>query len=70
MRLLVEFVDNGRVDYTPETAPVNEAAGWLPIDYLMLQDWACLDHDRFNVQTLQTVVDGIPSRSATDEAVA
>lgn len=61
--LLNEFVDFGHVDYTAETAPVIKAVGWLPIDYLMLQNWACLDRDRFNVQTLQAVLDGLPPRS-------
>jgi hypothetical protein len=61
--LLAEFTDFGHVDYTPETAPVIASAGWLPIDYLMLQNWACLDRDRFNVQTLQAVVNGLPPRS-------
>ena len=59
-RLVSEFVDYSRVNYTPETAPVIKAVGWLPIDYLMLENWAFLDRDRFNVQTLQAVLDGIP----------
>jgi hypothetical protein len=61
--LLAEFTDFGHVDYTPETAPVIESVGWLPIDYLLLQNWACLDRDRFNVQTLGSVVDTIAARS-------
>jgi hypothetical protein len=60
--LLSEFVDYGRVDYTPETAPVIASVGWLPIDYLMLQNWAFLDRERYNVHTLQAILDGSASR--------
>jgi hypothetical protein len=61
--LRVEFTDFGHVEYTPETAPVFESVGWLPIDYLMLQNWACLDRDRFSVEKLQAVLDGLASKS-------
>jgi hypothetical protein len=61
--LRAEFTDFGHVEHTPETAPVIESVGWLPIDCLMLQYWACLDRERFNVQTMQAVVDGVASRS-------
>ena len=60
--LLAEFVDYDRVDYTPETAPVIASAGWLPIDYLMLLNRAFLDRDRYNVRTLQAILDGSESR--------
>jgi hypothetical protein len=56
--LLAEFVDYGRVDYTPETASVIASVGWLPIDYQMLVNRAFLDRDRYNVRTLQAILDG------------
>jgi hypothetical protein len=63
--LLAEFVDYGRVDYTPETAPVIASVGWLPIDYQMLVNRAFLDRDRYNVQTLQAILDGTAAHGRT-----
>lgn len=55
--LRTEFTDMDHVEYTPETAPVFASVGWLPIDLQMLQNWVFLDRDRYNVETLQTVLD-------------
>jgi hypothetical protein len=59
--LRFEFVDFGHVEYNAKTAPAFAAAGWQPIDLLMMRNRAFLDRDRYNYQSLQTILDVLPS---------
>jgi hypothetical protein len=65
--LRVEFTDYGRGEYNESTAPVFSKVGWTRADVDMLRAWCFLDRDRFNVQTLQTVLDGLASRERATE---
>jgi hypothetical protein len=57
----IEFIDYGHVEYNPQTAGVFAGAGWLPVDLGMLRNWAFLDRQRFNTESLRTIVDALPS---------
>lgn len=62
--LRAEIVDFGRAEYNERTATAFKTAGWLPIDLLMLRHWIFLDRDRYNVETLRTILEALPPSSS------
>jgi hypothetical protein len=65
--LRVEFTDYGRGEYNDVTAPVFAKVGWTRADVDLLREWCSLDRDRFNIQTLQTALEGLASRERATE---
>ena len=65
--LRVAFTDYGRAEYTAVTAPVFSKVGWTRADVDLLREWCFLDRERFNIQTLQTVLDGLTSTEKVTE---
>jgi hypothetical protein len=65
--LRVEFTDYGRAEYNDVTAPVFAKVGWTRADVDLLREWCFLDRDRFNIQTLQTALEGLASRERATE---
>ena len=65
--LRVEFTDYGRGEYNDVTAPVFAKVGWTRADVDLLREWCFVDRNRFNIQTLQTVLDGLASRERATE---
>jgi hypothetical protein len=65
--LRVAFTDFGRAEYNEVTAPVFSKVGWTRADVDLLREWCFLDRDRFNIQTLQTALDGLASREQATE---
>ena len=59
--LCFEFVDFGHVEYNAKTAPAFASAGWQPIDLPMMRNRAFLDRERYNYQSLQTILDVLRS---------
>jgi hypothetical protein len=60
--LRVAFTDYGRAEYNEVTAPVFTKVGWTRADVNLIREWCFLDRARFNIQTLQTVLDGLASQ--------
>jgi hypothetical protein len=58
--LRVEFMDFDHVQYNSQTAGAFAAAGWKPVDLQMLRNWAFLDQDRYNSQSLRTILEALP----------
>jgi hypothetical protein len=65
--LRTSFTDYGRAEYNDVTAPVFAKVGWTRADVELLREWCFLDHERFNIQTLQTALDGLASRERATE---
>lgn len=65
--LRVEFTDNGRAEYNEATAPIFSKVGWTRADVELLRVWCFLDRDRFNIQTMQTALEGLASHAVTTE---
>jgi hypothetical protein len=65
--LRVAFTDYGRAEYNQVTAPVFSQVGWTRADVDLLREWCFLDRERFNIQTLQTVLDGLASQERATE---
>ncbi len=65
--LRVAFTDYGRAEYNKVTAPVFSKVGWTRADVDLLREWCFLDRERFNIQTLQTVLDGLALQERATE---
>lgn len=58
--LRVEITDFEHVQYNSQTAGAFAEAGWKPVDFQMLRNWAYLDQDRYNTETLRKIFDALP----------
>jgi hypothetical protein len=65
--LRAAYTDFGRGAYNGQTKPVFASVGWTQADVEMLRNWCFLDRQRFNSDTLQTVLDGLASREHATE---